>query len=83
MIPKEIRSTSNSTISDLTGNSINNTIDANYGPKYLRDNLSFITTLASMMNFKTGRSTVVVRTLLHETDLDEAREANQNLAQMV
>jgi len=32
------------------------------------------------MNFKTGRSAFVVHTLLHETDLNEAREQNQKLA---
>ena len=41
---------------------------------------SSVTTLASKMNFKTGRSAFVVRTLLHETDLNEAREENQKLA---
>ncbi len=33
------------------------------------------------MNFKTGRSVFIVCTLLHETDLNEAREANQKMAQ--
>ena len=70
-------STSNSTISDLTGDSMN--CATNYDPKYLRNESSSVTTLASKMNFKTGRSAFVVRTLLHETALNEAREENQKL----
>ena len=71
-------STSNLTISDLTGDSSTNV--TNYDPKYLRNESSSASTLASKMNFKTGRSAFVVRTLLHETDLNEAREENQKLA---
>ena len=70
-------STSNSTISDLTGDSTNAT---NYDPKYLRNESLPVTTLASKMNFKTERSVFVVWTLLHETDLNDTREENQKLA---
>ena len=78
-------STSNSTISDITGDSSSRTmINPNYDPKFYNNQTSsssVTTTLASKMNFKTGRSAFVVRTLLHETDLNEARETNQKLAQ--
>ena len=78
---------SNSTISDITGDSRRRTmIHPNYDPKFYMNDTSSLsssitTTLASKMNFKTGGSAFAVCTLLHETDLNETRETNQKLAQ--
>ena len=75
-----------STISDLTldsSSASSSNVVTNYNSKYMmrtNEGTSSVTTLASKMNFKTGRSAFVVRTLLHKTDLNEAREENQKLA---
>ena len=76
---------SQSTISDLTdtGNvgKITKKIQMNYDPKYLTKVLpNSLCTVGANLNFSVGRSAEVARRLLHESDLSEAREANQKLA---
>jgi len=54
----------------------------NYDPKYLTKVLpnSVCTVNRNDLNFTVGRSAEIARRLLHESDLCEAREANQKLA---
>ena len=50
--------------------------EMNYNPFYMQ-RVPHTVTVASKLNFKTGRAAHVARTLLHESDILEAREQNK------
>ena len=80
-----------SSISELTNNGdiphsnkslLNMKNEMNYDPRYLSKVLpnSVMTMDNIELNFSVGRSADIARRLLHDSDLREAREANQKLA---
>ena len=61
-------------LSDLTDD-----VEMNYDPFYLNQ-IPNTVTVSTKLNFKTGRAAHVARTLLHESDLLQAREENKRKA---
>ena len=70
--------TTTETISTLTNDPA---IEINYNSKYLQRNVVPSTvTIASKLNFSTGRSAAVIESLLHDADLQKVREVNKKKA---
>ena len=61
-------------LSDLTDD-----VEMNYDPFYLNQIINTVT-VSTKLNFKTGRAAHVARTLLHESNLLQAREENKRKA---
>ena len=56
--------------------------EMNYNPFYIQQGVpNTVVTVSSKLNFTTGRAAHVARTLLHESDILEARERNKTNAQ--
>ena len=68
---------------DETGEQTRKIIEPNYDPRYLTKVISDSVTISSKLNlnFSTGRAAEIARRLLHDHDIREAREANQQLAE--
>ena len=66
------------TVSTLTNDPA---IEINYSTKYLESKMVPNTvTIASKLNYSTGRSAAVIETLLHDADLRKIREINKRKA---
>ena len=75
------QSADQSTISVLTDENTKSTkrIHLNFDPKYLTKVITESVTLSPKLNFSAGRAADVARRLIHDHDIQEAREARQKL----
>lgn len=69
--------TAEETISTLTNDPA---IDMNYKSIYLKKKVPDTVTIASKLNFSTGRSAAVIQSLLHDADLQKVRQINKTKA---